>query len=225
MQQFAMAAIRVLLVDDHVLVRAALRRLIDDLHNIEVVGEAGDGREAIAEVGRHQPNLVLMDISMPRLDGIEATRIIRRDYPGVQVVMLSMHMHEDYVIQSLRAGATGYLHKASPSRELELAIESAVRGQLFLSPMVSKPVIEASLNQSRNGASALEQLTPRQREILQLIAEGKSTKEIAYGLQLSVKTVETHRAALMERLGIRDLAGLVVYAVRNRLVDVGRPED
>jgi DNA-binding NarL/FixJ family response regulator len=220
MQQFAMTAIRVLLVDDHVLVRAALRRLIDDLHNIEVVGEAGDGREAIAEVGRHQPNLVLMDISMPRLDGIEATRIIRRDYPGVQVVMLSMHLHEDYVIQSLRAGATGYLHKASPSRELELAIESAVRGQLFLSPMVSKPVIEASLNQSRNGASALEQLTPRQREILKLIAEGHSSKQIAQMLDAGVKTIDSHRANIMDRLGVRNVPGLVRLAIRFGLVSM-----
>ena len=215
-----MTAIRVLLVDDHTLVRAALRRLIDGLHNIEVVGEAGDGREAIDEVGRHQPNLVLMDISMPRLGGIEATRIIRRDYPGVQVVMLSMHMHEDYVIQSLRAGATGYLHKASPSRELELAIESAARGQLFLSPMVSKPVIEASLNQSGNGASALEQLTPRQREILKLIAEGHSSKQIAQILDASVKTIDSHRANIMERLGVHNVPGLVRFAIRFGLVSI-----
>jgi DNA-binding NarL/FixJ family response regulator len=217
-QQQAMTPIRVLLVDDHALVRAALRSFIAGLRGIEVVSEAGDGREALEEVGRHRPNLVLMDISMPRLGGVEATRIICREHPGMKIIMLSMHMHEDYVIQSLRAGAAGYVHKGSPPRELELAIESVMRGQLFLSPAVSKPVIEAYLNQSTNGASALEQLTPRQREILQLIAEGHSSKQIAHILDASVKTIDAHRANIMERLGVRNVPGLVRYAIRFGLV-------
>jgi DNA-binding NarL/FixJ family response regulator len=213
-----MAAIQVLLVDDHALVRAALRSLIGELQGVEVVGEAGNGREAIEEVRKCRPQLVLMDITMPRLSGIEATRIIRGEYPDVRVVMLSMHRHEDYVIQSLRAGATGYVFKGSPRRELEQAIESAMRGQLFLSSVFSKPVIEAYLNHPRSEMSALEQLTPRQREILQLIAEGHSSKQIAQMLDASVKTIDSHRANIMERLGVHNVPGLVRHAIRFGLV-------
>jgi DNA-binding NarL/FixJ family response regulator len=213
-----MAAIRLLLVDDHAIVRSALRSLIGGLQGVEVVGEAGDGRQALEQIAACQPQLVLMDIAMPRLGGIEATRILRREYPHISVVMLSMHKHEDYVIQSLRAGATGYVFKGSPPGELGLAIQSVARGELFLSPVVSKPVVGAYLSNSHDGASALEQLTPRQREILQLIAEGNSSKQIAQILDASVKTIDSHRANLMERLGVHNTPGLVRYAIRYGLI-------
>jgi DNA-binding NarL/FixJ family response regulator len=213
-----MSTIRVLLTEDHWLVRASLKSLISDFANVEVVAEASDGREALELVVQHRPNLVLMDISMPGLNGLEATRRIVKEHAQVRVIVLSMHTSEDYVLQALRAGASGYVLKGSPPRELELAIEAVARGEIFLSPAISKHVIEAYLNKTPDRTSSLEQLTPRQREILQLIAEGKSSKEIAQLLDASVKTIESHRASLMERLDIHDLAGLVRYAIRNGLV-------
>jgi DNA-binding NarL/FixJ family response regulator len=213
-----MTAIRVLLTEDHWLVRASLKSLISDFTNVEVIAEASDGREALDLVAQHRPQLVLMDISMPGLNGLEATRRIVKEHSQVRVIVLSMHTSEDYVLQALRAGASGYVLKGSPPRELELAIEAVARGEIFLSPAISKHVIEAYLNKAPDRTSSLEQLTPRQREILQLIAEGKSSKEIAQLLDASVKTIESHRASLMERLDIHDLAGLVRYAIRNGLV-------
>lgn len=214
----ASQAIRLLLVDDHLLIRASLRSLLTEYPGIEVVGEAGDGREAIEMVGRHQPDVVLMDISMAGLNGLEATRLIRKEFPQVQVIVLSMHAGERQVLQALRAGAGGYILKDSAPRELELAIESVARGKLFLSPAISRQVIEVFLGQMGGQADPLDQLTPRQREILQLIAEGHSSKQIAHRLDASVKTIESHRASLMERLDIHDIAGLVRYAIRQGLV-------
>ena len=214
----ASQAIRLLLVDDHLLIRASLRSLLTEYPGIEVVGEAGDGREAIEMVGRHQPDVGLMDISMAGLNGLEATRLIRKEFPQVQVIVLSMHAGERQVLQALRAGAGGYILKDSAPRELELAIESVARGKLFLSPAISRQVIEVFLGQMGGQADPLDQLTPRQREILQLIAEGHSSKQIAHRLDASVKTIESHRASLMERLDIHDIAGLVRYAIRQGLV-------
>jgi len=213
-----LSAIRLLLVDDHLLIRASLRSLMTDFAGIEVVGEAGDGREAVLMVGRYQPDVVLMDISMAGLNGLEATRLIRKEYPHVQVIVLSMHAGERQVLQALRAGAGGYVLKESAPRELELAIESVARGKLFLSPAISRQVIDAYLGRMGGIADPLDQLTPRQREILQLIAEGHSSKQIAHRLDASVKTIESHRASLMERLDIHDIAGLVRYAIRQGLV-------
>lgn len=214
----ATAVIRILLVDDHLLIRASLRSLLAEFSGIEVVAEAGDGREAFDMVGQHQPDVVLMDISMAGLNGLEATRLIRKDFPHVQVIVLSMHAGERQVLQALRAGAGGYILKESAPRELELAIESVARGKLFLSPAISRQVIDAFLGQMGGQADPLDQLTPRQREILQLIAEGHSSKQIAHRLDASVKTIESHRASLMERLDIHDIAGLVRYAIRQGLV-------
>ena len=214
----ATKAIRILLVDDHLLIRASLRSLLTEFAGIEVVGEAGDGREAIDLVGTLQPDVVLMDISMAGLNGLEATRLVRKEHPQVQVVVLSMHAGERQVLQALRAGAGGYILKESAPRELELAIESVARGKLFLSPGISRQVIEVFLGQMGEQADPLDQLTPRQREILQLIAEGHSSKQIAHRLDASVKTIESHRASLMERLDIHDIAGLVRYAIRQGLV-------
>jgi DNA-binding NarL/FixJ family response regulator len=215
-----MKAIRVLLADDHAVMRAALRCLIGDLPGVEVVGEAGDGREAIEQVVRLQPQLVLMDITMPNLGGIEATRVIRREHPQVNVIILSMHKHEDYVLLALRAGALAYVYKGSPPRDLELAIESVAAGRRFVSAVVSKAVVHAFLSQTGEEASGLDQLTSRQREILQLIAEGHSSKQIAQILDASIKTIDAHRANIMERLGIHNLPGLVRYAIRCGLVSI-----
>jgi len=214
----AATVVRLLLVDDHLLIRASLRSLLAEFSGTEVVAEASDGREAIEMVGQHQPDVVLMDISMAGLNGLEATRLIRKEYPHVQVIVLSMHAGERQVLQALRAGAGGYILKEAAPRELELAIESVARGKLFLSPGISRQVIDVFLGQMGGQADPLDQLTPRQREILQLIAEGHSSKQIAHRLDASVKTIESHRASLMERLDIHDIAGLVRYAIRQGLV-------
>jgi DNA-binding NarL/FixJ family response regulator len=213
-----MKPIRVLLADDHALVRAGLRELLQKLPDVEVVAEAGDGREAIGLVKTALPNLVLLDITMKGLTGLEAAERIVKDFPGVKVVMLSMHANEEYVLRALRAGVSGYIIKDAAIVELELAIKAVVADETYLSPTISRSVIENYLNRTGDKSSPLEQLTPRQREILQLIAEGQSTKEIAYTLKLSVKTVETHRAQLMDRLEIYDVAGLVRYAMRVGLI-------
>jgi DNA-binding NarL/FixJ family response regulator len=213
-----MKPIRVLLAEDHGLVRASMKNLLEVFEGIEVVGEARDGREALELVAKHQPQIVLMDISMPGLNGLEATRRIVKDHPHIRIIVLSAHSNEDNVLQALRAGASAYVLKASEPVELELAIESVMRGERFLSPAISKQVIDAFLTRSPDWTNSLEQLSPRQREILQLVAEGNSSKEIARLLNTSVKTVESHRASLMERLDIHDVAGLVRFAVRHGLV-------
>ncbi|HEX5220767.1 MAG TPA: response regulator transcription factor [Verrucomicrobiae bacterium] len=213
-----MKPLRVLLVDDHALVRAGLRELLQKLPDVEVVAEAGDGREALGLVKSALPNLVLLDITMKGLTGLEAAERIVKDFPGVKVVMLSMHANEEYVLRALRAGVSGYIIKDAAIVELELAIKAVVAEETYLSPSISRSVIENYLNRTGDKSSPLEQLTPRQREILQLIAEGQSTKEIAFTLKLSVKTVETHRAQLMDRLEIYDVAGLVRYAMRVGLI-------
>jgi len=213
-----MNPIRILLCDDHLLIRASLKSLIGEFPSIQVVGEAGDGREALEHAGKLQPHVVLMDIAMPGLNGLEATRRLVKDHPQVRVVMLSMHADESHVLQALRAGASGYVLKGSAPRELEMAIEAVARGEIFLSPAISKHVIDVYLNRAEGQTNSLDLLTPRQREILQLIAEGKSSKQIAQLLDASVKTIESHRASLMERLDIHDVAGLVRYAIRHGLV-------
>jgi DNA-binding NarL/FixJ family response regulator len=209
---------RLLLVDDHWLVRASLKSLLEDFAGVDVVAEASNGREAMDQIVQHRPDLILMDISMPELNGVEATRRIVDQHPDVRVIVLSMHADEEHVLRALRAGASGYVLKGSAPRELELAIDAVARGQIFLSPAISRQIMEIYLNRSAEKSSVLDQLTPRQREILQLIAEGHSSKQIAQMLDTSVKTIESHRASLMERLDIHDIAGLVRYAVRNGLV-------
>ena len=213
-----MTSLRILLADDHHLVRSGMRSLLQSFADAEVVGETGDGREAIELVKTCGPNIVLMDIAMPGLNGIEATARIVKEFPHTRVIILSMHADEEYVLQALRAGAAGYLLKNAAPAELELAIHAVARGETWLSPTISRHVIEEYLGGRSGSAGPLEQLTPRQREILQLIAEGRTTKQIAARLDVSIKTIETHRTQLMERLGIHDVAGLVRYAIRHGLV-------
>jgi DNA-binding NarL/FixJ family response regulator len=213
-----MAEIRVLLAEDHTLVRAGIRALLDSFDEITVVGEASDGREAARQARELQPDVILMDIAMPGLNGLEATSRIARTCPGTRVLILTMHSNEEYVVQALRAGASGYLVKEAATGELHRAISSVARGQTYLSPSISRCTVERLMEDERTSVSSLDQLTPRQREILQLLAEGRSTRDIAALLSVSVKTVETHRARLMERLDIRDIPGLVRIALREGLI-------
>jgi DNA-binding NarL/FixJ family response regulator len=218
------SAIRTLLADDHTLVRAGIRALLRDIEGVTIVAEADNGRDADRLASELTPDLAIMDISMKELNGIEATAQMRAQSPGTRVLILSMHTTEDFVRRALKAGAAGYLVKDSAPLELTMAIEAVMRNETYLSPRVSKSLLSGLVG-GRAGGSSLEGLTPRQREVLQLVAEGRSTKEIAFALAVSVKTVETHRAALMERLDIRDTASLVVYAVRNGLVSAEGPRD
>ena len=211
------APIRVVLVDDHALVRAGMRSLLGSMEHVAVVGEAASGEEALALAGTAQPDVVLMDIAMKGMTGLQAASRLREVCPGVRVIILSMHAGEEYVLQALRAGAVGYLLKDAATGELELALRSVMRGESWFSPAVSRQVVEGYV-QRVGGEPAADVLTARQREVLRLVAGGKSTKEIAFDLNLSVKTVETHRAQIMERLGIRDVAGLVRYALRTGLI-------
>ncbi len=212
-----MKPIRIILADDHTLVRAGFRALFQSIEGIEVVAEASDGREALRLIAVHQPDIILMDIAMSGLNGLEAAARVVQEFPDVRVVMLSMHANEEYVLQALRYGAMGYLLKDASVTELELAIKAVVRNETYLSPAVSKHVVEY-VQRIGGEPSSLERLTARQREILQLIAEGRTTQEIAQTLNISIKTVESHRAQLMERLDIHDVAGLVRYAIRMGVV-------
>ncbi len=212
-----MSAIRVLLVEDHTLVREGIRSLLDSFKDVEVIGEAANGRDALRKTRKLAPEVVLMDISMPELNGMEATARLAKSCPDSKVLMLSMHNDEEYVAQSLRAGARGYLVKEAATRELEHAIQVLARGEVYFSNSISVDAVERLMADDSSG-SALAQLTSRQREILQLIAEGCRTREIAERLSLSIKTVETHRTHLMERLGIWDVPGLVKFAIKAGLI-------
>ena len=213
-----MKPIRVLLADDHMLVRAGIRSLLEQAGHVEVVAEAGDGHQAVELAKAHHPDVVLMDISMPGLNGLEAARRVIAENPTVRVLMLSMHPLAEYVWEALHAGAAGYLLKNASAAELELAVTAVAQGETFLSPAVSKHVIKAYLQRVGDEPPLPERLTPRQREVLQLIAEGHTTKKIAKRLNVSEKTVGTHRMQLMKRLDIHDIAGLVRYAIRIGLV-------
>ncbi len=218
-----MAPIRVLLADDHVLMRAGISALLQRLPDLTVVAEADDGREALQMIATQQPDIAMLDISMPELNGLEVAERVAREFPAVRVIILSMHATSDYVLRAMRVGASGYLLKGARLAELELAITSVARGETYLSPAAAKHVIGGYRDQASGATPAAdeqapERLTARQREILQLIAEGKTTKEIAQVLTLSAKTVEMHRAQLMERLNIHDVAGLVRYAMRTGII-------
>jgi DNA-binding NarL/FixJ family response regulator len=210
--------IRVLLADDHTLVRAGLRGLLQRVAGVEVVGEAEDGHEALRQFADLHPDVVLLDIGMPGLNGLDAAAQLIRLDPRARVLILSMHSAEEYVLRALRAGCAGYLLKRSAVTELEIAVRAVARGDTYLSPTVSRQVVDEYIGRTGGSADPLDALTPRQREILQLVAEGNTSKEIAERLQLSLKTVEAHRAQIMERLHIDDVTGLVRFAVRVGLI-------
>jgi len=214
-----MSALRILLADDHTLVRAGMRALLGELPGIEVVAETGDGREALRLVREHKPDIALLDISMPGLNGLEVVGRITHDHPRTRVIIVSMHGDDESIRRALVGGAAGYMLKNSDRGELELALRAVARGDTWLSPALTKRVVAAYTQGTL--ASAEEPfavLTPRQREVLQLVAEGHSNKEIASRLNVTLKTVEAHRTELMERLGIHGVAGLVRYAIQVGLV-------
>jgi len=212
--------ITVLLAEDHTIVRKGLRSLLESRADMKVVGEAENGREAIDKVEELRPDVVVMDIGMPGLNGLEATRRIKKRFGDVQVLILTVHTSEEYILQILRAGASGYLVKQAAPAELISAIQAVHRGEAFLSPSISKKVLEDYVQ--RAGATAqrdsFERLTDREREVLQLIAEAYSTREIAEQLHISIKTAETHRAHLMEKLSLHSTADLTRYAIRKGVV-------
>jgi DNA-binding NarL/FixJ family response regulator len=209
-----MSHLRVVIVEDHALVRAGMRALLQKIEGIEVVSDLGDGWEAVKSVQTDPPDLVLMDIAMPGLNGLDATARIVRESPTTRVILLSMHANEEYFQQALQAGASGYLLKGAELAELELALKTVARGETYLTPAVAKFAINAYRHKPEGPSGPLAKLSLRQREILQLIAEGHTTKDIAHRLTLSVKTVETHRSQLMGRLDIHDVPGLVRFAMR-----------
>lgn len=211
--------IRVVLADDHPIVRAGIRAELERLPRVQIVGEASDGREALELVKAQRPQVVFMDISMRGLNGLEATARISKEFPQVRVIILSMHQNEEYFWQALKAGASGYLLKKAATAELAAALERVIGGEIYLTREMSKRLVnKLPLHQLAHHKSPLEQLTDRQREILQLIAEGQTTKSIALILKISPKTVEYHRAKLMERLNIFDIPGLVRFALQNGLI-------
>jgi DNA-binding NarL/FixJ family response regulator len=211
----------VLLADDHALVLAGIRALVEEQGGTLIVAEANNGRDAVVLTRQLKPDLVIMDISMKELNGIEATAQIMSEAPETKVLILSMHTTEDFVRRAITAGAAGYLVKDSAPVDLKMAIAAVLRGEIYLSPRVSRHVVSGYLHgKPQQEESSMFSLTARQREILQMVAEGKSTKQIAFQLNVSVKTVETHRAALMERLNIHDVAGLVLYALRHGVISV-----
>jgi len=210
--------VKVLLADDHLLVRKGIRAVLASQPGIEIVAEAADGREALALIEQHKPDLAVLDITMPGLNGLEVAVRAPKVSSGTKLLVLSMHAGEAYVAQALRAGVSGYLLKDAADDELPLAIKAIARGEVYLSPRISTQLVERLLKSGSAEPDPLAGLTTRQREILQLVAEGKSSKEVAVLLDLSVKTVESHRSQIMERLGVHDLTGLVRFAIRVGLV-------
>jgi RNA polymerase sigma factor (sigma-70 family) len=206
----------VLIADDHALVRGGIRALVEKIEGVVVVGEAGKGSEALELVHELKPNLLLLDLTMPDGGGFEVLEHVKKDFPEMLVIVLTVHEAGEYAIRALREGAAGFLPKSAASTELEQAIQTVIDGEIYISPeMLKKTVIKGTTKRE-----LLDTLSPRQREVLRLIAEGRTTKQIAAELGISVKTVETHRAQLMERLNIRDVAGLVRYAILVGLIDV-----
>jgi len=209
---------RILLADDHALVRAGFCSLLEKIPFVEVIAEAEEGREAVELTRKHRPDIALIDIAMPKLNGLEAVARITKESSNTRVIVLSMYANPEYVVQAMRAGAHGYLIKEDAVSQLKAAIKVVASGELYFSPRISKDFIKNYLERVDAEYDPLGQLTSRQREILQLIAEGKNTKEIASDLDVSVKTVEAHRLQLMGRLNIHGIPGLVRYAIRSGLV-------
>ena len=217
-----MGKIKVLLAEDHTIVRKGIRSLLDAETDIEVVGEAENGREAIEKVESLAPDIVVMDNTMPVLNGLEATRQIKKRFPNVEILILTMHTNEEYVFQTLQAGASGYLVKQTAPKELISAIQALNQGDFYLSPTISKTVIEEYLRQPRTATvtDSYDKLTDREREVLQLIAEGHSNKDIADQLHISLKTVGVHRVNLMNKLDIHSVTELVKYALRKGVISL-----
>ena len=212
--------IRVLLVDDHALVRAGIRALIEMIESIDVVGEAGNGADALASIERLHPQIVLLDITMPDMNGLEVLQKITARFTGVRVIILTMHEAREYAVQALHFGAAGFIPKSAAAAELKDAIGMVMEGKTYVSAQTPQQTAARIALSDERERELLKRLTPRQREILVRIAEGQSTKEIARALDISVKTVESHRSQLTERLSIHDVAGLVRFAIKAGLINV-----
>jgi len=212
--------IRVLLVDDHALVRAGIRALIEMIESVDVVGEAGNGAEALLSIERLHPHIVLLDITMPDMNGLEVLQKITSRFTGVRVIILTMHEAREYAVQASHFGAAGFIPKSAAAAELKDAIEMVMQGKTYVSAQTPQQTVARIPINDAKQSELLERLTPRQREILVRIAEGQSTKEIARALDISVKTVESHRSQLTERLSIHDVAGLVRFAIKAGLINV-----
>ena len=213
---------RVLIAEEHALMRAGIRLLVGEVRGAEVLAETGDGHEALRLIRETGPDVALVDLAMPGLDGLEIAARARKDRPSTRVLILSMHADDEHVRRALLAGAAGYVHKSADKKELERALRTVARGELWLSSHVSRPIAETHIKGSCDtGDEACDRLTPRQREVLRGIADGLLSKEIAARLGVSLKTVDAHRTELMRRLGIRGIAGLVRYAVRVGIVRLG----
>ena len=214
-----MAKIRLLIVDDHTLFRESLHSHLSAIDNIEVVGEAADGTEALYKTAQLQPDVVLMDFAMPNLNGLQATRQIKKRVPSVKVLILTMYETGQHIYEILRAGASGYILKKAPTQELIAAIQAVAQGDAFLCPSVTKKVLDSYLGRAKQAEEDTSQsLTDREVELLSLIAEGKTNKEIASLLGISIHTVQTHRLNLMKKLGVHDSTQLVRYAIRRGLI-------
>jgi DNA-binding NarL/FixJ family response regulator len=212
-------SVRVLVADDHALVRAGIRALAEQIEGVEVIAETGNGRDALRLITEHRPKIVLLDLTMPELNGFDVLDRTCRDFPEVSVIILTVHEGEEYALRALKLGAMGYLPKSAASTELELAIMTVLANEKYVSPELSRRTFLEHAKDAAQSRSATE-LTPRQIEVLRLIADGKTTKDIARSLQISVKTVESHRAQLMDRLNIHDVAGLVRHAIKMGLVTI-----
>ena len=216
-----MAKIRILVADDHTVIRRGIVGLLNTQPDMEVVGEAGTGREAVAKTEATSPDIVLLDVAMPELNGLGATRTIKSQWPNVQVLILTMHDREDYLFQALRAGASGYVLKGADTEDLLAAVRSVARGGVYLYPQVAKGLVSDYLRRVQSGedVAILDGLTDREREILQLIAEGRTAAQIAEDLHISPHTVQSHRDNMMTKLDLHNRAALIRYAIRRGLVE------
>ncbi len=220
-----MSKIRVLLVDDHTMFREGIRSLLQSYEDVEIVGEATDGREAIEKVHQLAPEVVLMDIAMPGMGGLEATRRIRREYSDVRVLVLTQHEDSEYILSMIRAGAKGYIAKTATASELVSAIRTVHKGESFLYPSAAKALVEEYLTRAGGEETEYERLTDREREVLQLVAEGHTNREIADRLFISVKTVLRHRTNMMEKLDFHNRTELIKYAMSKGLIEMPHKTD
>lgn len=216
-----MAVIRILIADDHTLMREGIRALLDNEPDITVVGEADDGRETVRLAHQLRPNVILMDIAMPSLNGLEATRQIKREHPEINVLVLTMYDHEEYLRQVLKVGASGYILKRAAASELVAAIRAVNAGEAVLSPSITRILLDDYLRRESPIVELKDdELTPREREVLQLIAEGKTSREIAELLDLSIKTVQSHRGSIMQKLDLHDRGELIKYAIQKKIIEI-----
>jgi len=213
--------IRILLADDHTLLRNGIRAILEDEQDIMIVGEAADGRETVRLAGQLKPHVILMDIAMPLLNGLEATRQIKHEHPEIQVLVLTMYDHEEYFKQMLEVGASGYIIKRAAASELVEAIHAVYNGEAVLSPTITRLLLEDYLSRDfKKEDEDPNALSAREREVLQLIAEGKTSREIAELLNLSVKTVQSHRTNLMQKLNLHDRGDLIKYAIQKKIIEL-----